>query len=96
MKVWKQTTNTLTMDEHELKHIFLNGVFPIYKLFVIYIHDMYLGDMIEIITKKEPCIKILSAMKHVDHASLVKPITETQTKVEANHVTCKKMRYFST
>jgi len=51
---------------------------------------MSLGDMIEIVTKNEPCIKKLSCMKYVEHTSPAKPITENQTKVEANHVAHKK------
>jgi len=51
---------------------------------------MYLGDMIETITKNEPCIKKLSVMKHVEYTSPTKPITENQFKVDTNNVTCKK------
>ena len=78
------------MDEHELKHIFVDGLLPIYKLYVISNHDMSLGYMIDIVTKKEPCIKKLSAMKHVEHTSPAKSIIENQTKVEANHVAHEK------
>jgi len=46
--------------------------------------------MINIVTRKEPCIKKLYAIKNVDHASPTKHVTKNQTKIEANNVAHKK------
>ena len=54
----------------------MDDLLLIYKLFVISNHNLSLGDMIIFVTKKEPCIKKVFAMKNVDHASLVKHVTK--------------------
>lgn len=77
------------MEEHELKQIFVDSIFPSYKLFVISNHDLSLGDMIDIITKKESCINKLYTMKNFEVASPIQSTTN-HLKVEANTVTHKK------
>lgn len=67
VKIWKQMVNRITMPKQDLKYAFANGILPIYKLFFIFNHDMSLGDMIDIVIKKEPCIKKLYAMKNNDN-----------------------------
>jgi len=80
-------TNKITMSEQDLKDAFVNGLLPIYKLFVISNHDMSLGDMIDIIIKKEPCIKKFYAMKNKDNTQ--KFILEHTNRTKANNVTHK-------
>ena len=51
---------------------------------------MYLSDMIELVLKKEPCIKKLYALRNVDYASPPKVIFEVTQIVEENHITHKR------
>ena len=77
------------MPEQDLKDAFLYGLSPIYKLFIISNHDMSLGDMIDIVIKKEPCIKILYAMKNNDNTHHKKLISENINRPKVNNVTHK-------
>lgn len=71
-----------------MKYAFSNGIFPIYKLFFSDNHTS-LGDMIDIIIKKEPCINKIYAMKKHDPISPLKVILEHTQMAKANHVTHK-------
>ena len=77
------------MPEQDMKDDFVDGLLPIYKLFIIDNHAMNLGDMIDLMVKKEPCINKICAMKKFDHASFPKLIYEDPHKVEENHITHK-------
>lgn len=77
VKVWKQITSKITIDEQELKHIFTDSLLPIFKLFIIDNHVISLGDMIDILIKKEPCINKLYAMKKHDYNSQPKGVHES-------------------
>lgn len=59
VKLWKGTTSRITLDEHELKHVFVDSLSPQYKIFVISHHDLSLREMTNTITKKERHIKKL-------------------------------------
>ena len=89
VKVWKQIPNRITMPKQDLKYAFANGLLPIYKLFIISNHDMSLGDMIDIVIKKEPCIKKLYAKKNNENTHCKKSIPKYTNKIEANNVTHK-------
>jgi len=72
------------MHEQNLKDAFVNGLLPIYNLFVISNHDILFDDMIDTIINKEPCIKKLYAINN-DNAQKV--FLEHTNRVEANNVT---------
>lgn len=54
----------ITMPEQELKDTFASGLLPIYKLLVISNHDISLGDMIDLVNNKAPCINKFYTMKN--------------------------------
>lgn len=49
----KRIASKITLDEQELKHIFIDSLLPQYILFAISHHDLSLEDMIKMVTKKE-------------------------------------------
>lgn len=74
------------MLEQDLKDTFTNGLLPIYNLFIISNHDMSLGDMIDIIIKKEPYIKKIYTMKN---NNTQKFIPKNTNRAEVNNITYK-------
>lgn len=66
IRMWTQIVNKLTLEEQELKHIFVDSLLTQYKLFVISNHDLSLRVMINVVKKKENYIKKLYAMKNID------------------------------
>ena len=50
------------MSEQDLKDTFASALFPMYKLLVISNWYMTLGEMMDVLFKKEACIKNLYAM----------------------------------
>lgn len=77
------------MLEQDMKDAFSNGLFPIYKLFIIDNHDMSLGNMIYLIIMKEPCINKIYATKKHDRTSPSKVILEHTHTAKVNHNTHK-------
>jgi len=59
MKIWKCAANQITMPEQDLKDTFVNDLFPIYKLLVISNHHMTLGEMLDVVLKKEVSVEKL-------------------------------------
>ena len=80
IKVWKQMATKITMPKQELKDAFANGLLPIFRLFIISHNDILLGDMIDFVIKKEPCINKIYAMKNKDHASPLKFVLENTNR----------------
>jgi len=62
VKVWSHIANKITMPEQDLKDTFMNALLPAYKLLLISNHNMTLWNMMDVVLKKEPCIKKLYAM----------------------------------
>jgi len=50
------------MLEQDLKDTFTNALFLVYKLLVISNRDMTLGEMMDVLFKKEACIKKIYEM----------------------------------
>ena len=65
------------MPEQDMKYAFVDN------------RAMYLGDMIDLIIKKDPCTNKVYAIKKLDHTSHLKFIPKNTHKIEANHVTKK-------
>jgi len=59
VKVWICIANKITMPKQDLKYTFANALLHAYKLLVSSNRDMTLGDMMDVVFKKEPCIKKL-------------------------------------
>jgi len=57
MKVWKHTTNKITMPEQDLNDTIFNALLPLYKILVISNHDMKLGEMMDVLFKKKILLK---------------------------------------
>lgn len=85
VKLWKGIANKITLNEHELKHIFVDNLLPQYKLFAISHHDLSLGDMINTITKKEEHIKKLFT---INDTQITQPLP--YPRIETNNFMCKK------
>ena len=92
IKVWKQTTNKITMFEKDLKYTFTNALFPMYKLLVSSNCDIKFGEMIDILFKKEACIKKLYAMCNNKTQTYEKKAKnpESNKKNAMNHVDKRK------